>query len=333
MSLPWFAFDIAAYVKDTMRLATEGHGAYLLLMLDYYANEVPPPDDDEVLASIAKLPVDVWKAKHRKVLAPFFRIEDGVWHHDRIEAEMLEAKTKHAAGIARAKAGADARWAKAADKVPAPKAKRPPATAKVRNDAPGIAQAKPQALPEQSLGDAHLTLTLKNSLSTDRDAIGEGNDPIETAPAIGTPIDPKFWPCDNHLTACRFDGADDATIFAEVAAFIANKRESGAFSNDWNASWLMWWKRWKEHQVKLTKASKTRAAPRVEVSGQFEPTEADWDAQCAKFVKNNSHWSKQLGPEPGMGGCRCPPEILARHGIKLVAGVTAWRPTPAKEPV
>jgi uncharacterized protein YdaU (DUF1376 family) len=314
MSLPWFAFDIAAYVKDTMRLATEGHGAYLLLMLDYYANETPPPDDDDVLASIAKLPVEVWKAKHRKVLAPFFRIEGGFWHHDRIEAEILDGHTKLALGIAKGQAGAAARWGK-----------KPP------RNAPSKPQALPVATPEHSPSNALLPSPI-NSLSTDRDAIEESE------AAIGTPIDPKFWPDPNHIAVCKIDGATDEIIQAEVTAFVANKRESGAFSNDWDASWTMWWKRWKEHRAKVAKAAKPRAAPRVEVSGRVEITEAQWDTQCALFAKDGaSLWSfKHYGPEPGMSGCRCPPEILTRHGINPTTGIVApkaWRPAPAKEPV
>ena len=54
MSLPWFAFNIKDYLSDTMRLTTEAHGAYLLLILDYYESEGPSPDDDFILAAIAQ---------------------------------------------------------------------------------------------------------------------------------------------------------------------------------------------------------------------------------------------------------------------------------------
>src|SRR5216684_413831 len=94
MSLPWFPFNIKAYLSDTMRLSTEGHGAYLLLILDYYEADGPAPDDDEVLSDITKLPIDRWKVLRPRIAA-FFQIRDGYWHHDRIEREKLEATSKH----------------------------------------------------------------------------------------------------------------------------------------------------------------------------------------------------------------------------------------------
>jgi uncharacterized protein YdaU (DUF1376 family) len=57
MSRPWFPFYVGDYTRDTARLTTEAHGAYLLLMLDYWVNGAPP-DDDETLATITKLPAD-----------------------------------------------------------------------------------------------------------------------------------------------------------------------------------------------------------------------------------------------------------------------------------
>lgn len=44
----------------------------------------------------------------------------------------------------------------------------------------------------------------------------------------------------------------------------------------------------------------------------------DWDAICISF-KKFGHWSKQGGNHPESGSCRCPPEILARHGISFAS--------------
>lgn len=37
--------------------------------------------------------------------------------------------------------------------------------------------------------------------------------------------------------------------------------------------------------------------------------------KVAEMFKKTGVWSKYAGPEPGMTGCRCPTEILAKHGI------------------
>lgn len=51
--------------------------------------------------------------------------------------------------------------------------------------------------------------------------------------------------------------------------------------------------------------------PEVAIQPQGE---TDWDAVCSSFVRFG-RWSKWGGPEPGDVGCRCPPEILRKHGI------------------
>lgn len=107
MSQPWFPFYVGDYVRDTARLTTEGHGAYLLLMLDYWANGAPP-DDDETLSSIARLSLDAW-VKLRQKLVPFFQIADGKWIHKRIEKELEIAEEKHQKRVNAGKAGGEAK--------------------------------------------------------------------------------------------------------------------------------------------------------------------------------------------------------------------------------
>lgn len=324
MSLPWFAFNIAEYVKDTMRLATEGHGAYLLLMLDYYANETPPPDDDDVLASIAKLPVDAWQARHRKVLAPFFRIEDGVWHHDRIEREILEANQKHAASNARATAGAAARWA---GRTPKGASRNAQAVLqpmlKIGEGiitASRIAMAMPKAMPKQSLDDAHLHKHI-DSLSVEDVTVESGNSGDNSeVDSVGTTIDPTFWPSINQLAVCKFDGADDETIATQVKVFIADKQESGSLSHDWDASFTKWWARWKDWRDQQAAKAKLKAPPRVVVSTK-EPVELDWEAYAKRWASGMGWPRRGAGTEPGTAACRCPAFVLTAAGIDPATGL------------
>jgi uncharacterized protein YdaU (DUF1376 family) len=111
-TLPWFPFEIDAYLGNTMTLDTEGHGANLLMMLHYYRTGKPIPDRDRVLAAIAKLPLERW-LERREELAAFFQVQDGVWVHERIEKVMRDASARHAARSASAKTAAEAKYRRA----------------------------------------------------------------------------------------------------------------------------------------------------------------------------------------------------------------------------
>ena len=108
----WLPLWIGDYLADTMHLTAEHHGAYLLLIMHQW-RKGPIPDDDTVLATIARLDSKAWR-RVRAVLAPFFRIADGLWVQGRAEAEKARAVETRAriAGVrsAAGKAGAEARW-------------------------------------------------------------------------------------------------------------------------------------------------------------------------------------------------------------------------------
>lgn len=86
----WMPFYFGDYLKDTMHLRTEGHGAYLLLIAHYWTHGKPLPDNDERLSAIVRLDRKDWK-RLRPTLAEFFRIGNGVWRHKRIDAELDKA--------------------------------------------------------------------------------------------------------------------------------------------------------------------------------------------------------------------------------------------------
>jgi len=88
---PWMPFYPGDYLRDTTRLSTEQHGAYLLLILDYWTSG-PPPDNDRTLAHITRLDARRWKLC-RKVLEPFFSTVSGKWTHKRIEAELERSRS------------------------------------------------------------------------------------------------------------------------------------------------------------------------------------------------------------------------------------------------
>jgi uncharacterized protein YdaU (DUF1376 family) len=129
----WMPVYIGDYLSDTQLLTTEQHGAYLLLIMAYWKNKKPLPDDDKVLRSIARLEQKQWKSC-RAVLEPFFTVCDGFWHHKRIEAELERASLLQEKASERAQKAATIRWGRERQKP--------------ENDAPSIAPSMPRALPE-----------------------------------------------------------------------------------------------------------------------------------------------------------------------------------------
>lgn len=106
----WMPLYIADYLADTTRLNTEQHGAYLLLIMDYWRNGAPPNDDD-VLANITRLSLQQWR-KHKATLLKLFVINDGLLTHKRIEDELIKASENAEKYAERAKKAAAKRWNK-----------------------------------------------------------------------------------------------------------------------------------------------------------------------------------------------------------------------------
>jgi uncharacterized protein YdaU (DUF1376 family) len=84
----WLPLYVGDYLGDTMRLSTLEHGAYLLLLMEYW-RQGPLPDDDKALANITKVPRGAWLREVGPSLRSFFDVhEDGLLHQKRMDAEI-----------------------------------------------------------------------------------------------------------------------------------------------------------------------------------------------------------------------------------------------------
>ena len=101
----YMPFFVSAYREDTMDLRTIEHGAYLLLIFEYWARQGPLTDDDVKLANITRLAVREWM-KIRPHILPFFTVDGGSWHHKRIDSEIKIAQEKSS----KARESAGRRW-------------------------------------------------------------------------------------------------------------------------------------------------------------------------------------------------------------------------------
>lgn len=99
----WMPLHIADYLADTGHLTATEHGAYLLLIMHYWQNGCLP-QNERVIARIAKLTQDQWE-ESRDILAMLF---GPGWTHKRIDAELSKADEI----IEKRRAAAEARYAK-----------------------------------------------------------------------------------------------------------------------------------------------------------------------------------------------------------------------------
>jgi uncharacterized protein YdaU (DUF1376 family) len=136
----WMPLWVGDYLGATSRLTTEQHGAYLLLLMDYWRNG-PPPDEDACLGQIARLDRRQW-VRQRPVLERFFQPEGGAWRHLRLETEIADARERSARAREKARFAAEKRWGKVVGD--------PPPDA--RADAPGKPRAARKVQPKQAPG-------------------------------------------------------------------------------------------------------------------------------------------------------------------------------------
>jgi uncharacterized protein YdaU (DUF1376 family) len=199
----WMPVYIGDYLADTMHLSTEQHGAYLLLLFHLWRRGILQ-DDDAVLAQITGLPISAWSLC-RAVLAEFFEIHDGLWHHGRVEREKSRTAAKQKFNASRAKLGASRRWGK---------------TLPLLEDAESISASNASSILNSMLDDAksqsqpqpQLFKTLPSSISKrEKRAVDDRHLPFRLI--LG-----EYWSAKNHASPEMPWQARDAKALSEFLA-------------------------------------------------------------------------------------------------------------------
>jgi len=106
-ALPYLQLYVADYLADTMHLTTEEHGAYLLLIMNYWQTGKPIQEDR--IQAITRLSngseTDVINS-----LREFFEVDNGLWHHKRIDNDLIKVRSKSKQASRAGKASAKKRW-------------------------------------------------------------------------------------------------------------------------------------------------------------------------------------------------------------------------------
>jgi len=97
-ALPYMQLYVADYLADTAHLSTIEHGAYLLLMFNYWQRGESFKAKDEQslnrrLATVARLSSDEWEDV-KETLAEFFDVSEKEWLHRRIERDLKAVNEK-----------------------------------------------------------------------------------------------------------------------------------------------------------------------------------------------------------------------------------------------
>jgi uncharacterized protein YdaU (DUF1376 family) len=108
-ALPYIQLYIADYLADTMHLQAEEHGAYLLLIFNYWQTGKPIPKNR--LQYIARVGNDRWTDVERS-LNEYFNDTGTHWQHDRIDDDLAKIEAKQSQQVLAGKASAAARRAK-----------------------------------------------------------------------------------------------------------------------------------------------------------------------------------------------------------------------------
>jgi uncharacterized protein YdaU (DUF1376 family) len=212
----WMPLYIGDYLADTTRLTLEQHGAYLLLIMDYWRNG-PPPDDDFVLAGICRTTPANWK-KLRVALVGFFTTESNQWHHSRIDREIAEAAASKAKAEAKASKAAEARWGKEGAKHD---------NKASSSNAQSNASSTPQAMHKQCPSPSPSPLPVN---------------PKSKADATASRLPADWKPSDVEIEFCKTERPDlnpvaVADLFRDY--WVAQPGVKGR-KVDWSATWRNW---------------------------------------------------------------------------------------------
>lgn len=92
-ALPYIQLYVADYLADTMHLTTEDHGAYLLLIFNYWQTGKAIPK--KRLPSVTRMSNERWADVEETLKEFFIETPTGEWFHPRIEADLERVNSKH----------------------------------------------------------------------------------------------------------------------------------------------------------------------------------------------------------------------------------------------
>lgn len=268
-ALPYMQLYVADYLADTSHLTTTEHGAYLLLMFNYWQRGQSFKAKDEQslnkrLATVARMSVDEWTGVADS-LREFFNTSSTEWRHERIERDLNAVHAKSSKASAAGKASAARR-----------KSKNPP------NEPTDVATDVEQPLQQSSNHtDTDTDTDLKNTLSHAGADFEDADAPDEPPKVAPFAMHLEWAPDERSLTArAKMAGLPIAAFAKEaIAGFIIHHEAKGLLKT--NSEWLAMLVNW----VKRDSVTNARVVP---ISRSRSSVPAD--------DVNDTTWANDMGP-------------------------------------
>ena len=111
-SLPYMQLYVSDYLVDTAHLTAQQHGAYMLLLMNYWQKGRALDNTNDRLQYVARLSPEEWD-ENKEILAEFFVLEGDTWWHSRIETDLEKVREKSTKASANGKRSVSARLANA----------------------------------------------------------------------------------------------------------------------------------------------------------------------------------------------------------------------------
>jgi len=236
MSAPYMPLFVADYLADTAHLSAAEHGAYLLLIMNYWQRCKPLPNDDRKLARIARMTDDEW-AVSKDNIAEFFQVSGDEWRHSRIENEISIVSEKSAKAKASARASVEAR-ATNAERTLNERSTNAELLGKDR-----IGKNSISSLRSDSADAPQPNLDLNSEIQTKPEPIAKPKTTKPTKP-VKTALDPRASPTADDRTYAANLGMTEATLANEWEKFKLNHLSRQTRAVSWAMMWQTWVRNW-----------------------------------------------------------------------------------------
>lgn len=228
-ALPYMQLYVADYLADTMHLSTEEHGAYLLLIFNYWQTGKPIPKSR--LARITRLSNERWTVVER-ALNEFFNERDDEWVHERVERDLDAVHASQTQRSAAGKASAEARKNRAKSRHTRLGNDRSTTVEVSLNENPTNRDTDTDTDTEESRSRALPAAAAPAPLTVI---------PVEPAPkAKRKSTIPETFLLTTEMAKWARERAPAANLPLETEKFVNHYRGKGDLRADWVASWRTW---------------------------------------------------------------------------------------------